>query len=238
MVCLYWVATMRLFCYLWAHVGSFVQQLSVWALPVMAAIILHETAHGLVAYRLGDPTAKQAGRLTLNPLPHIDPVGTVLLPLILIVMHSPFLFGYARPVPVNFMNLRRPKRDMVLVAAAGPLTNLLLAVGCAAFFKSLLRLELPSEGALTPLLVAALTPLALMAQHGVIVNVVLAVFNLLPILPLDGGRVLAGLLPRRQAIAYARLEPFGMMIVLGLMMTNVLGQVVGPVVNVFLRALL
>lgn len=204
----------------------------------MAAIILHEIAHGVVANQLGDPTAKLAGRLTLNPLPHIDPVGTVLLPLILIVMHSPFLFGYARPVPVNFMNLGRPKRDMVLVAAAGPLTNILLAIGCAALFKWLLRLQLPAEGALTQLLVAALTPIALMTQNSVIVNVVLAVFNLLPILPLDGGRVLAGLLPRRQAIAFARLEPFGMVIVLMLMATNVLGQVVGPVVNVFLRVLL
>lgn len=203
----------------------------------MAAIILHEIAHGVVANRLGDPTAARAGRLTLNPLPHIDPVGTVLLPLILIVMHSPFLFGYARPVPVNFMNLRRPKRDMVLVAAAGPLTNIVLAIVCAALFRWLLRVQL-TEGPLMPLLVATLTPIAIMAQNSVIVNVVLAVFNLLPILPLDGGRVLAGLLPLRQAKAFARLEPFGMMIVLMLMATNVLGQVVGPVVHVFLRALL
>jgi len=219
-------------------VESFVQQLSVWALPVLAAIILHEIAHGLVAYRLGDPTAARMGRLTLNPLPHIDPFGTVLLPLVLIVAHSPFLFGYARPVPVNFANLRNPKRDMVLVAAAGPVTNVVLAVGSALVFNKLVNLELPAEGALTGMLVAVLTPIALMAQNSVIINVVLAVFNLMPILPLDGGRVLAGLLPLRQAIAFSRLEPFGMLIVLMLMATNVVGQVIGPVVHVFLRVLL
>jgi Zn-dependent protease len=219
-------------------VESFVQQLSVWALPVLAAIILHEIAHGLVAYRLGDPTAARMGRLTLNPLPHIDPFGTVLLPLLLIVAHSPFLFGYARPVPVNFANLRNPKRDMVLVAAAGPVTNVVLAVGSALVFNKLVYLQLPAEGALTGMLVAVLTPIALMAQNSVIINVVLAVFNLMPILPLDGGRVLAGLLPLRQAIAFSRLEPFGMLIVLMLMATNVVGQVIGPVVHVFLRVLL
>lgn len=217
---------------------SLVQQLSVWALPVLAAIILHEVAHGVVAYRLGDPTAARLGRLTLNPLPHVDPLGTVLLPLLLIATHAPFLFGWARPVPVNFGNLRRPKRDMVLVAMAGPVTNLLLAVVSATIFKWLLRVQLPSEGALTTTLVAVLTPIALMAQNSVIVNVVLAVFNLMPILPLDGGRVVAGLLPARQAVAFARLEPFGIMIVLVLMATKTLGHVVGPVVAAFLRVLL
>jgi len=219
-------------------VGSLVQQLSVWALPVLAAIILHEIAHGAVAYRLGDPTAKEAGRLTLNPLPHIDPFGTLLLPLFLLVAHSPFLFGYARPVPVNFGRLRHPKRDMILVAAAGPLTNIVLAVASAAIFRAILGLQLPAEGAWTGTLVAGLTPLALMARNSVVFNVVLAVFNLIPILPLDGGRVLTGLLPLRQAIAFSRLERYGMMIVLLLMMTNVIGQIIGPVVSAFLRVLL
>ncbi len=217
---------------------ALIQQISVWALPVLAAIILHEIAHGVVAYRLGDPTAKLRGRLTLNPLPHIDPMGTVVLPLLLVVAHAPFLFGYARPVPVNFANLRNPKRDMVLVAAAGPLTNIMLAIASAVVFKQMLHLRLPAEGPLSAFLIATLTPVALMAQNSVIINVVLAVFNMLPILPLDGGRVLAGLLPRPQAIAFARLEPLGFFIVILLMATNVLNNVIGPVIGLFLHALL
>lgn len=218
--------------------ASILQQLSVWALPVLAAIILHEIAHGVVAYRLGDRTAYERGRLTLNPLPHIDPIGTVLLPLLLISMHAPFLFGYARPVPVNFARLRRPKRDMVLVAVAGPLTNIALAIFSATLFKWILHLQLPSDGALTGMAIAVLTPLALMAQNSVVINVVLAVFNLVPILPLDGGRVLAGLLPRAQAIAYARLEPIGFLIVMALLATNVLHAVIAPVIGLFLHILL
>lgn len=209
-----------------------------WALPVLAAIILHEIAHGIVAYLLGDPTAARMGRLTLNPLPHIDPVGTVLLPLLLVVTHAPFLFGYARPVPVNFANLRNPKRDMIYVAAAGPLMNIILAVASAVVFRQLLQVRLPAEGALSGFFIATLTPIAMMARNSVIINVVLAVFNLLPILPLDGGRVLAGFLPRAQAIAFARLEPFGFLIVIVLLATNVLDNVIGPVIGLFLHALL
>jgi Zn-dependent protease len=204
-------------------VNDLLQSVAIWALPVLVAVILHEIAHGWVANRLGDPTAKEAGRLTLNPLPHIDPFGTILLPAMLILAGSPFLFGYARPVPVNFMRLRRPKSDMVLVAAAGPLMNVLLAGISAVFLHSVG----PDGGLLTSVLLAS-----------VLINVVLAVFNLFPILPLDGGRVLAGLLPMPAARAFARLEPFGMLAVFVLLVSGTLGQVIGPVVDVFLKALL
>ncbi|MCK6554585.1 site-2 protease family protein [Candidatus Binatia bacterium] len=217
---------------------AFVQQLSVWALPVLAAIILHEVAHGMVAYRLGDPTAARAGRLTLNPLPHIDPVGSVLVPLVLIAIKAPFLFGWARPVPVNYSNLHHPKRDMMFVAAAGPVTNILLAVASAVVLRLLMGMEVPADSVYAPPLVAGLTPLTLMVQNSIVVNIVLAVFNLLPILPLDGGRVMVGLLPLDLARAYARLEPYGMLIVVGLLATDVLDGVIGPVITVMLRVLL
>jgi len=219
-------------------VDEFIQQLSVWALPVLAAIILHEVSHGLVAYRLGDPTAARAGRLTLNPLPHIDPVGTILLPLLLIALRAPFLFGWARPVPVNYAFLRHPKRDMIFVAAAGPVTNFIIAIASAIVFRLLMGVELPADAVYSAPLVAGLTPLALMAQNSVVVNIVLAVFNLLPILPLDGGRVLAGLLPLDAAVAYSRLEPYGMFIVVALLATDVLDGVIGPVISAVLRVLL
>jgi Zn-dependent protease len=213
------------------------QQVSVWVLPVMAAIILHEVAHGLVAYRLGDPTAARRGRLTLNPIPHIDPIGTIALPLFLVAVHAPFVFGWAKPVPVNFANLPNPKRDMVKVAAAGPLTNVALALVSATIMHLLIGvLSVPGgHGGLSG---AVLTPLAIMARNSVIINVVLAVFNLIPILPLDGGRVLAGLLPVRQAIAFARLERYGMLIVTLLLFTQTLGRIMGPVINLALNALL
>lgn len=209
-----------------------IQQIIVWAVPVIAAVVLHEVAHGFVADRLGDPTAKERGRLTLNPISHIDPFGTIALPAFLIFANSPFVFGYAKPVPVNFGRLGNPKRDMIWVALAGPATNVVLAIFSAALFHTMLGIYSPGESS------AALEGVLLMLKASVIINVVLATFNLLPILPLDGGRVLTGLLPLKLAIAYSRLEPFGMFIVVLLLATDVLGRFLGPVVSVLNHALL
>jgi Zn-dependent protease len=204
-----------------------IQQLSIWGLPVLAAVVLHELAHGYSAYLLGDPTAARMGRLTLNPLAHVDLFGTILLPVMLIVSGAPFLFGYAKPVPVNFANLHNPRRDMVRVAAAGPIMNLILA-GLSAFaLKFLLSLQLIDDGLVARSLLAS-----------VMINIVLAVFNLLPLPPLDGGRVATGLLPRRPALALAKLEPYGMLIVMLLLMTGVLGDMLQPLTLFLLNALL
>ncbi len=209
--------------------AALLENVLVWAVPVLVGVILHEVAHGWVAYRLGDPTAKQAGRLTLNPLPHVDPMGTVALPLFLLAVNSPFLFGYARPVPVNFARLRSPRRDMVLVAAAGPATNLLLATAFAALLEAAAEPGVPmrEQG-----LVAQI------ALRGVLMNVVLAVFNMLPVPPLDGGRVVAGLLPPSLATGYAQLERFGLLVVVVLLVSNVASAVMNPVVRAILGWLL
>jgi Zn-dependent protease len=210
-----------------------VRQITIWALPVLVAIIFHEVAHGWVAFRLGDATAARMGRLTLNPIPHIDPFGTVLLPLLLIVVGAPFLFGYAKPVPVNFYNLNHPKRDMVWVALAGPVTNILLAVASVYVLKFV---DLAGSSLLT-LPAFVLTPLALMAQSSININVMLAAFNLFPIPPLDGGRVLVGLLPEPYASTVARIEPYGFLIIVLLLMTHTLDFFIGPVVHFLFRLL-
>lgn len=204
-----------------------IRQISVWALPVLAAIIFHEVAHGWVAYRFGDPTAARMGRLTLNPLSHIDLFGTIILPLLLIVVRAPFLFGYAKPVPVNFYNLNHPKRDMIWVALAGPMTNILLAFVSTLILKIFLSLNLPRDSFLTPLMY--------MAEASVGINIVLAVFNVFPIPPLDGGRVLVGLLPEPYSSTLARVEPYGFLIVLLLLMSHVIDAFMGPAVHFLLR---
>jgi Zn-dependent protease len=181
-------------------------QLSVWVLPLVIAITFHEAAHGFVAHHFGDNTAWQLGRVSFNPLRHIDPFGTLMLPAILLLSHSPFLFGYAKPVPVNFRALRNPRIDMVLVAIAGPATNIALALFAAAAFHILDYV--PANAAQW---------LAENLKNALVINVILAIFNMMPIPPLDGGRVAVGLLPRPLALPLARLEPFGMLILIGLL---------------------
>ena len=196
-----------------------IQQLAVMALPVLFAITVHEAAHGYVARRLGDTTAMMMGRLTLNPLKHIDPIGTVLIPVAMFVTTG-FLFGWAKPVPVNFRNLHNPRRDMALVAAAGPGANLLMAIFWVLVTRIGLWIGDASEWVALPLIY--------MGGFGLLINAVLMVLNLLPILPLDGGRVLSALLPPRLSMKFARLEPYGLFIVVGLLVTGLLGKIVWP----------
>jgi len=213
-----------------------IQQIALWALPVLIAIIFHEIAHGWVANRLGDPTASRMGRLTLNPLAHVDLFGTILVPLALLIANAPFLFGYAKPVPVNFANLRNPKRDMVWVALAGPATNLLLALGSILLLKFMLPwFSGAARDSAVSGLVSFFAPIALMAKNSVLINVVLAVFNAFPLPPLDGGRVLVGLLPDPYSSLVARVEPFGFLIVIVLLMTRTLDRVIGPPMDFLLN---
>lgn len=196
---------------------------SVWVLPVLLAITLHEAAHGYVAWRLGDDTAWRQGRVSFNPLRHVDPMGTVLLPAMLLLAKAPFLFGWAKPVPVVFGRLGKPRRDMVLVAAAGPCANLFLA-GCSALLFHVL-----------PILPAAVAGWA--AQNllnSILINLVLAVFNMMPVPPLDGGRIAVGLLPDALARPLARLERYGFLIIIGIIFVlPMIGRQIGVDLEIF-----
>ncbi len=212
---------------------------SIWVLPVLLAITLHEAAHGFVAWKLGDDTAKVMGRITCNPLKHVDKFGTILLPAFLLMVESKFLFGWAKPVPVNFSQLRSPKQDMVWVAAAGPGTNLALAFVSALLIHFAVLADDPLRG----WLISNLT-------NSILINLVLAMFNLLPLPPLDGGRIAVGLLPHPYALALARLEKWGLFLIVGILFIlpmiaaqmgihlNVLGWLIGGPVEFLFRGII
>jgi Zn-dependent protease len=208
---------------------TLIQKIAVFALPVIFAITLHEAAHGYVARYFGDMTAAAAGRITLNPLKHIDPVGTILVPLVILLTSKllgggAILFGWAKPVPVNFARLRRPKQDMLWVAAAGPGINLVMAV----FWALMIQLGHALGSGF------ASAPLMLMGAAGVFINVILMALNLIPLPPLDGGRIAVSLLPVKQAMQFARLEPYGLFILLGLLFTGILGIILWPLISLFI----
>lgn len=199
---------------------TLIQQIAVYALPVIFAITLHEAAHGYAARHFGDTTAYMLGRISLNPLRHIDPVGTVLVPLLTLAVGG-ILFGWAKPVPVNFNQLRHPKQDMLWVAAAGPAANFFMLLLWAGVMK--LAMVMPEN--------SLALPMALMGKAGVTINAVLMVLNLLPLLPLDGGRIALSLLPPRLAYSYSRLEPYGMIILVVLLFSGMLNAILWPPIN-------
>lgn len=205
---------------------STAQLFAIWVIPVLFAITLHEVAHGWVASKLGDQTAKILGRLSVNPLQHVDLVGTILVPGVLLLTNAGFVFGWAKPVPVNYFNLCNPKRDMALVAAAGPLSNLLMATFWAAAAKIGMILT-QDQSAIGVWLYNT-------GQAGILINIWLMVLNFVPIPPLDGSRIVSSLLPAKIAIAYSRIEPFGFFILLGLILTNILQIILVPPTEFFI----
>lgn len=218
------------------EISNVLRQLALSALPVLIAITFHEVSHGFIANKLGDPTARMLGRLTLNPIAHIDLFGTIILPLMLIITtNGQFVFGYAKPVPINPMNFKNPRRDMAISAAAGPVTNILLAAASVLILRFIIfpASMLFHQGIAEKILM----PADLMLRSSIIINIVLASFNLIPIPPLDGGRVFIGLLPHKQAVSYSRIEPFGFIIVLILIATGVANYLIMPMVSFFLSIL-
>jgi Zn-dependent protease len=204
-----------------------IQLIILYAIPLIFAITVHEAAHGFVANYFGDSTAKMLGRLTLNPIKHIDPIGTVILPAFLILMGAPFVFGWAKPVPINWRNLRHQRRDIALVAAAGPLSNAAMAIFWGLILKITLVYLTPNTG--------LYYSLSTMAGAGILINIVLMVLNLIPIPPLDGSRVVTSLLSPKIAYYYNRLEPYGFYILIALLATGVLSMIMMPVVTFILN---
>ncbi len=207
---------------------SLVQKIIIWAIPVIFAITVHEVAHGWVAMKLGDRTAQMMGRLTLNPIKHIDPIGTILVPGLLLMMGG-FMFGWAKPVPVTFQNLNHPKRDMAWVAIAGPAANFIMAIIWALVAK--LGLTILSSG------IAMGEPMLYMGVAGVLINTMLMVLNLLPLPPLDGGRILVSWLPGPLAWQVSRIEPYGFFILVGLIYFGILSMILWPLIALFLNLL-
>jgi len=202
-------------------IENIIYQISIWALPVLFAITLHEVAHGYVADRLGDSTSRMLGRLTLNPIKHIDPIGTLLVPAVMILLPIGFVFGWAKPIPVNTRNLKNVRKDMALVAIAGPLANLAMAIGWAAFM--LIISMIPDQGIQKGMFE--------MALNGVFFNVLLMVLNLMPLPPLDGGRVLAGVAPRNIANLLDKIEPYGFLIIIAILASGLFASGLGPIIN-------
>ncbi len=209
-------------------INSIIYNIAVWAIPVLFAITIHEVAHGWVANMLGDKTAKMLGRLSLNPIKHIDPIGTIVVPIAMVVLQTGFVFGWAKPVPVSTRNLKSPRKDMAIIAAAGPISNLIMAVFWVFIFKlgsSVISDQAIAQGIMD------------MGRAGIIINLILFIFNLFPIPPLDGSKVLAGFLPQPLANLMDKIEPYGLFIVLGLVYLGVLNTIMDPVLNFFLNTI-
>lgn len=211
------------------NIENIIYQIAVWAIPVLFAITLHEVAHGWVANKLGDGTAKMLGRLTANPLKHIDPIGTVVVPLVMLVLSTGFIFGWAKPIPVNTRNLKNPRKDMAIIAIAGPLSNLLMAVFWVFIYK--LGTTVVSDANIARGIVD-------MGKAGITINLVLFAFNLLPIPPLDGGKVLSGFVPATVSDMLDKIEPYGFFIIIGLLYFGVLNSILNPVFEIFMSLFL